>query len=162
MMRAKIAPPFLALLALCPFFAACAGQSAGSAPAFALVMDGPPLAIVGEYSGLALTGNMDRTCMAGYGSLALKAADPGREFACTAEMDDPPTEKGRVRGLLRCADGRRMLFSLRNTGPDQGVGIGRDAKDSDLLVLFYHSSAEEAGRRFPAVKEDLERARARQ
>ena len=123
-------------------------------------MDGPPLAIVGEYSGLALTGNMDRSCMVGHGTLSLRATEPGREFACTAEMDEMPTEKGRVRGLLRCADGRRMPFSLRNTGPDQGVGVGRDAKDGDLLLLFYHSSAEEAARRFPAVKEDLERARA--
>jgi hypothetical protein len=55
-----------------------------------------------------------------------------------------------------------MLFSLRNIGPDQGVGIARESEDGELLVLFYHASAEEAERRFPSVKNDIERARSGQ
>jgi hypothetical protein len=125
-------------------------------------MDGPPLVIAGEYSGRSLTGTMDRTCMAGYGTLSLYAVDTEEEFACAADVDGPPSEKGRIRGLLRCTNGENLLFSLRNTGPDQGVGIGREAEGGELLLLFYHPSAAEAERRFPAVKEDFDRARAQQ
>jgi hypothetical protein len=159
MMIAKFAPARLALMALCPLFTACAGQNHGGMPLAALAVEGPPLAVVGEYFGLALTGRMDRTCMVGYGVLSLHSAGEEQEFACKADMDAPPTEKSRVRGELRCTDGRKMLFSLRNIGPDQGVGIAREAEDGELLVLFYHSSAEEAERRFPSVKKDIERAR---
>ena len=137
---------------------ACAGKEPARAPAVALAMDGPRLALVGEYEGLSLTGSMDRTCMAGYGSMQLEAS--GAVFVCTAEIDSPPTQKGRVRGVLHCTGGRALLFSLRNIGPDQGVGVGRESPEGDLLVLFYHASPDEAARRFPAVKADILAARA--
>jgi hypothetical protein len=98
---------------------------------------------------------MDRTCMAGHGFMQLEAVDSGAAFACTAEIDSPPTQKGRVRGVLRCTDGRELFFSLRNLGPDQGVGVGRENPEGDLLILFYHASPDEAARRFPAVKADI-------
>ena len=79
----------------------------------------------------------------------------GTEFACNGNVDAPPTYKGRIRGLLQCTGGRQILFSLRNLGPDQGVGIGKETEDSGLMILFYHVSLDEAWRRFPAVKEDI-------
>lgn len=77
------------------------------------------------------------------------------EFVCEAKVDAPPTNKARIRGVLQCSGGRQMLFSLRNTGPDQGVGIGKETEDGSLMVLFYHSSMDEARRRFPAVRQDI-------
>lgn len=89
--------------------------------------------------------------------LEVPAAVPGAtEFVCKGTVDAPPTYKGRIRGLLQCTGGRQILFSLRHLGPDQGVGIGKETEDSGLMVLFYHVSLEEAWRRFPAVKEDIE------
>lgn len=150
-----------ALLLLCFSLFACAGKApAPASPAVALAVDGPRLALAGEYEGLSLTGSMDRTCMAGYGSMHLEAVDSGATFVCTAAIDTPPTQKGRVRGVLRCTDGRELLFSLRNIGPDQGVGVGRESPEGSLLILFYHASADEAARRFPAVKADILAARA--
>jgi len=153
-----------ALLLLCVSLFACAGkesvqvstQMIGPAPAVALAVDGPRLAVFGEYEGLSLTGSMDRTCMAGYGSMRLEAAKhTGVAFVCTADINSPPTQKGRVRGVLHCTDNRELLVSLRNIGPDQGVGVGRERPGGDLLILFYHVSPEEAERRFPAVKSDI-------
>ena len=145
------------LLLLCFSLFACAGKESSPAsvrePSVALAVDGPRLALAGEYEGLSFTGSMDRTCMAGYGSMQLE--DSGAAFVCTAEIDSPPTSKGRVRGVLRCTDGRELFFSLRNLGPDQGVGVGRENPGGALLILFYHASAEEAARRFPAVKAEI-------
>jgi len=125
-------------------------------PTAALAVDGPRLAVFGEYQGLPLTGSMDRAGMAGYGSMRLEAVtDSGAAFVCTADIDSPPTQKGRVRGILRCTGDRELLFTLRNIGPDQGVGIGRESSGGDLLILFYHASPDEAARRFPAVKADI-------
>jgi hypothetical protein len=150
-----------ALLTLCVFLSACAERSDGRAvPPTALAMDGPRLAVVGEYAGMSLEGDMDRTCMAGYGMLELRATEDDRDFSCAADFDEPPTEKGRVRGLLKCSGGRTVLVSLRNLGPDQGAGIGRETEEGDLMVFFYHASREEAERRFPSVKEDIALARA--
>lgn len=128
-------------------------------PAGALETDGPTLALAGEYQGMALTGEMDRTCMVGFGKVALRTKEDQPSFACEALIDDPPTEKGRVRGVLRCTDKRNILFTLRNTGPDQGVGIGRETAEGELMVLFYHPSREEAERRLPQVAADMEKAR---
>jgi len=147
-----------ALLLLCLSLFACAGKV--PAPAVALAVDGPRLALAGEYEGLRLTGSMDRTCMAGYGSMHLEAVDSGASFVCTAKIDNPPTQKGRVRGVLHCTGERELLFSLRNIGPDQGVGVGRESPEGNLLILFYHPSLDEAARRFPAVKADILAARA--
>lgn len=144
------------LLALLP--AACSGGRPQTGPPLvALALDGPQLALAGEYSGMPLEGAMDRSCMAGYGALYL--SDSGGVFVCEATIDDPPTEKGRVRGLLKCSGGRNLLFSLRNLGPDQGVGIARETEEGNLMVFFYHASLEEARRRFPSVKDDIDRAR---
>lgn len=136
----------------------CAGRDAQQPAAVALAVDGPPLALYGEYSGMRFAGSMDRACMAGYGALSFE--DEAGVFSCEAALDDLPTEKGRVRGLLRCTGERKLLFSLRNIGPDQGVGIARETEEGDLMVFFYHASAEEAKRRYPSVKDDIERARA--
>lgn len=146
-------PIFLA--ALCLALSGCAASGPGPAPAVALAVDGPPLALAGEYAGMPLRGSMDRTCMTGYGSLRLEAESGGPEFICEARIDEPPTEKGRVRGVMLCTGERRLVFSLRNIGPDQGVGVGREAPRGDLLILFYHASPDEAVRRFPAVKDDI-------
>ena len=248
-------------------------------PPTALVTDGPPLALVGEYAGMRLEGYMDRNCMAGYGGLGLRAVSPYRrgdmavpvpslpekqiatgadsatsatqglaaplalaaypakksqkageagtqvkpsptasitaasarrgkglilaaypqedtpppsdtrmpeeksnellpdeprlrtqaanaaeyessepvtiEFVCEAKVDAPPTNKARIRGIMECTGGKHLLFSLRNTGPDQGVGVGKETEDSSLMVLFYHASIEEARRRLPTVREEI-------
>lgn len=159
MIRTPSLPPCLAAL-LCMIalaLPACAGSTASRPASVALAVDGPPLALYGEYAGMRLTGILDRTCMAGYGVLALEAEQG--TLTCKADLNDPPTEKGRVRGLLRCDGGRNLLFSLRNIGPDQGVGIARETEEGDLMVFFYHASAEEAKRRYPSVKEDIDQAR---
>lgn len=77
------------------------------------------------------------------------------EFVCEAKVDAPPTDKARIRGVMECSGGRNILFSLRNIGPDQGVGVGKETQDSSLMILFYHASMEEARRRFPSVREDI-------
>ncbi len=158
--RAAFCPAFVPTL-LCLIVLAlggCAGRDARQ-PTVALAVDGPPLALYGEYAGMRFAGTMDRTCMAGYGTLALK--DEAGAFLCEAALDDPPTEKGRVRGLLRCTGERKLFFTLRNIGPDQGVGVARETEQGDLMVFFYHASAEEAKRRYPSVKEDIDRARSK-
>lgn len=149
----------LYLTLLCPVIAAtaaCADRSQRPAQV-ALAVDGPPLAIYGEYAGMQLSGSMDRGAMTGYGEFSL-ASDNG-VFSCEATLNDPPTEKARVRGMMRCTGERKLLFSLRNIGPDQGVGIARETEEGDLMVFFYHASAEEAKRRYPSVKEDIDLAR---
>jgi hypothetical protein len=83
-------------------------------------------------------------------------------FVCRAKVDHPPTEKGRIRGVLHCTGERKMLVTLRNIGPDQGVGIGKESENGDLMILFYHAALDEAWRRFPAVKADILAARERQ
>jgi hypothetical protein len=267
------------LLSGCALFASERQRPA----AVALATEGPPLALVGEYEGMRLEGFMDRNCMAGYGSIALRslgaaspdlavnlpslpnasedrpqrigkvpprskkkperkfppalsletyqqrgaqeaaqaaasdaparnaAADASKAsraqtdlsaglvldayqteepaprsprpvapsarsaasapslplgqdgaFVCRAKVDHPPTEKGRIRGVLHCTGERKMLVTLRNIGPDQGVGIGKENENGDLMILFYHAALDEAWRRFPAVKADILAARERQ
>ena len=150
------------VLALVPLLclSACGGvHSPSGVPSTALSMEGPPLAIAGEYEGMFLEGSMDRTCMSGFGSITVRGEDAkGREFLCTAEVDSPPTEKGRVRGALQCTGNRTLAFSLRNLGPDQGLGVAREPNHKNMMVFFYHVSREEAIRRLPAVKEDIARA----
>lgn len=178
--------PLLAAL----FLSACAGRDQRQVSALLLSVDGPPLAVYGEYAGMTLVGSMERTCMVGYGVLVLEQIQPGAAappprqnttddalpdierqdpphtggpaFLCEADINDPPTEKARVRGQLRCSGERTMLFSLRNTGPDQGVGVARETDEGDLMVFFYHASAEEAKRRYPSIKKDIDRARSSQ
>jgi len=141
------------ILLLCGSLCACAGKEPAPAAvsSVALAIDGPKLALFGEYEGLSFTGSMDRTSMVGFGSLRFEAGG----FVCAADIDSPPTPKGRVRGLLRCTDGKELVFTLRNIGPDQGVGIGRESPEGNMLILFYHASPDEAARRFPSVKSDI-------
>lgn len=170
-----------------PPLCGCAGRKGDGAPAVPLAVDGPPLAVYGEYGGMLLEGTLDRAGMAGYGVLELRRAAPARQevspavlagaspqapdsavskdmaeapFLCRAAIREAPTEKGRVRGLLACTGGRRLPFSLRNLGPDQGVGIAKEAAGDDLMIFFYHPSKDEAQRRFPQVAQDIRTARA--
>lgn len=151
--------PALCLLAALSLLAGCAGRGPAPVPGAALAVEGPPLALVGEYAGLGFTGSMDRTAMAGYGNIAIESRDVP-PFVCQGKIDGLPTKKGRVRGVMECTAGRLIYFSLRNLGPDQGVGIGRESPEGELLILFYHASAEEAARRFPAEKEAILKAKA--
>jgi hypothetical protein len=149
------------ILAASLAFAGCGGKQ--PAPIVALALDGPPLALVGEYAGMYLEGSLDRGVMAGKGRLFLGAVDEaGQSFECEASFNSMPTEKGRVRGFLLCGRGRKLPASLRNVGPDQGVGIARERDKGDLMIFFYHASLDEARRRFPSVKADIEQARAMQ
>ncbi len=153
-MRLELRILLLALM-LVPILGGCARVPAGNIPSVALALDGPALYVVGEYDGIALEGTMDRKLMVGIGDMALASIDPGAEFSCTATVDEPPTEKARVRGMLDCSGDKLLYFSLRNLGPDQGVGIGRTLTGGPLLMFFYHPSKEEALRRFPGIKEDM-------
>ena len=149
---------FMLLPLLC--FTACGGgQGPHVTPMVSLAMDGPPLAIAGDYAGMPLEGSMDRTCMTGVGSITIRGEKDGREFLCTAKVDAPPTEKGRVRGMLHCTGDRPMAFSLRNLGPDQGLGIAREPDSDAMMIFFYHVSREEAFRRLPGVKDDIAKIR---
>lgn len=160
----------LAGIALLAVLAGCSAKApSGPPPTVRLALDGPPLAVVGEYAGMRLAGTLERKGMAGAGRMELQSAGPVGQsaasgqrttaFTCTADLKDPPTEKARVRGVLACTGNRNFALSLRNLGPDQGVGIARESEQGDLLVLFYHVSAEEAERRFPEVKKDIQTAR---
>jgi hypothetical protein len=153
---ARAARLCLAVVLLC--LGACGGRRAPSGAGLPLALDGPPLALVGEYEGVSLEGSMDRACMVGVGAVSLRAAG-GEEFSCAATVDAPPTEKGRVRGIFLCTGERRLPFVLRNTGPDQGLGVAREPDHSGLLVFFYHVSREEALRRLPGVTADIAAAR---
>jgi hypothetical protein len=145
----------------------------------ALVLDGPALHIAGVYAGMSLEGVMDRGCMAGIGTLNLRAvnvagegtaepaAEPGKAedtaataFVCSGKVDTLPDRKARVNGTLECSSGRRMAFSLRNLGPDQGLGIARESQKGDLMVFFYHAAESEAKRRLPQILAEMETVRA--
>ncbi|MDR2668679.1 MAG: hypothetical protein LBC14_01840 [Desulfovibrio sp.] len=204
-----------------------------------LVLDGPALHIAGVYSGMRLEGVMDRGCMAGVGTLSLRAVDvvdtdkaaavaehgkaediapagktvntaekrktghkdetaaagktdkaeakdkiaatgekstghaadgaagvaetddtPAPAFACSGKLDVLPDRKARVNGILECTSGRRMAFSLRNLGPDQGLGIARESEEVGLMVFFYHAAEDEAKRRLPQILAEMENLRA--
>ncbi|MDR1488883.1 MAG: hypothetical protein LBS65_00120 [Desulfovibrio sp.] len=140
---------------------ACAAREAPP-PTVRQSLTGPSLHIAGEYAGLVISGEMDRSCMVGFGKISLRARDkeaPGAEFACQGDIDSPPIDKGRVRGTLECDSGRRFAFSMRNLGPDQGIGIGREKPEGDLLLFFYHSAQNEAERRFPEIKAEMDEIR---
>lgn len=172
-----------ALMVLCIY--GCAGRNGNGTPSVPLAVDGPPLAVYGEYMGMILEGTLDRAGMVGYGILELQSAEgqgvspavlagsppqapnsgisrdmADNSFLCRAIIKEAPTEKGRVRGLLACTGDRQLPFSLRNLGPDQGVGIAKEAAHDDLMIFFYHPSKEEAQRRFPQVAQDILAARA--
>lgn len=150
------------LLALCICLNACGGGHVPAVPTVALAVDGPPLAVVGEYGSMHLEGSMERAAMTGFGLLSLQGEEDGHEFVCRAEIDSPPTEKGRIPGVLSCTGDKKLIVSLRNLGPDQGVGIAKaPVGKKEMLIFFYHSSREEAVRRLPSVKKDIEEALAK-
>lgn len=122
------------------------------APLGGYALDGPPLFIVGEFKGRALEGSMDRPVMVGLGKMELHGTDKAQGFFCEARVNAQPTEKGRIRGVLDCTEGVVLLFTLRALGPDQGIVLGRAEAKGDTMVLFFHSSKEEAERRFPEAK----------
>jgi hypothetical protein len=143
--------PLLLLLFL--LLSGCAAPAPVALPPVP-ILSGPPLALVGRYGDLPVEGILDRTCMAGVGVLDLYSPSLA-DFACTATLDAPPNEKGRVKGLLTCSDRTSFLFTMHNLGPDQGFAVGRSPASTDLLVFFYHPSSEEAARRFPEILSDI-------
>ena len=142
------------LCAACLTLAACGGRP----PAPGFVLDGPRLFVAADYAGRPLEGAMDRACMVGIGELSLST--PDKSLDCKAIFNAEPTDKARIRGVLICDGGRTLSLTLRNLGPDQGVGIGIEQGKDDLLVLFYHPSPDEARRRLPQVRGDMQKARA--
>lgn len=148
-------------------------------------LDGPPLALVARVDDYTFEGTLERKGMVGIGELALKSLDRP-DLVCKGELHAEPGYKGRVRSAVPCSDGSMMLFSLRNLGPDQGLGIGtfglpgseefgqiddelrHKALRADsgavraplggLLVMFYHPSAEEARRRIVPIQKDMQTA----
>lgn len=147
---------FLILLLPC----ACASPRQEGASAFIYAMEGPPLAVTGKLGDLVLDGNMERGAMAGFGKLDMHTRFIDDALVCTAQFDSPPNEKNRVKGILRCENMPPMFVTIRNLGPDQGVGIGRSENEAEdrLLVFFYHPSREEAERRLPEVVSDIQKA----
>ncbi len=168
----------LAVLALLAALAGCsAPQKIMPVPLYAL--DGPPLAIIAEYGGEHYEGSMTRTALVGSGSFELFGTFSGQ--TCQGDVDSPPNDRGRIHAALKCSDGRIMLLSLRNIGPDQGVGVGRFVKpeefkerqekqaggeknsplpvveeDGNFMTVFYHPWLEEARRRFPELRREME------
>ena len=139
---------------------ACATSRQEGASAFIYSMEGPPLAVVGKLGDLVLDGSMERGAMAGFGKLDIHTRFIDDALVCTAQFDSPPNEKNRVKGILRCENMPPMFVTIRNLGPDQGVGIGRseNAAEDRLLIFFYHPSHEEAERRLPEVINDIQKA----
>ena len=154
--------PLVSLLSLLCLSACGGGHGPATVPTVALALEGPPLAVIGDYAGFSLEGTLERSGMSGYGTLVVRGDVDGREFFCEAKLDAPPTEKGRVLGVFMCTGDTPMALSLRNLGPDQGVGIAKAATDDNqMMIFFYHASREEALRRFPAVKKDIDEARSK-
>ena len=152
-LRRVLALAALLALALMAGLGGCASKNASSGVAYSL--NGPRLAIAGEFAQIGLSGEMDRTCMVGIGKIEIESTVPDFPFYCAGSLSVPPTEKGRIRGILDCSEGMVMLFTLRNLGPDQGVGIARPVEDTGTMIFFYHASAEEARRRLPEVLNDM-------
>lgn len=174
-MRAKRMVPFhplpavLLLTLILSVGSGCAGRgSADDNPerAFnptvnmgAYALEGPDLAVIADLAGTRLEGTAQRNLMVGKGTMKLYAKDAENKLMCESEVKAQPTPKGRIRGVLDCTDGTIILFTLRNLGPDQGIGIGTSHEGNQDLTLFYHSSADEADRRFPQILEDFTQLR---
>lgn len=123
----------------------------------AYALEGPDLAVIGDLAGVSLRGSMQRKGMIGMGKLKLYAEN--NAFICESVIKSPPTAKGRIRGILDCSDGTVVLFTLRNLGPDQGLGIGTSHRENKDLTIFYHPSEDEAARRFPEILNDFTKLR---
>lgn len=145
------------------FAAALAGCAAPSGvPGPRLALEGPPLFIAVSGGG-SRYGAMDRGCLAGVGGIILQ--DPQRGVTCEGTMDAPASSKGRLYAELACSDGGTVVLGLRNTGPDQGVGVGRvmraDGEREERISLFYHPCEDEARRRLVRVEADMAEAERR-
>ena len=147
---------FIVMLSACGL-ASCAGTA--HTPTIAYALEGPALFMRGEYDGRPVKGTLDRATMVGVGSIRFELGDEPDILVCEGDLNTPPAENGRVRGVAKCENGQALLFTLRNLGPDQGVGIGRIADEDKPVIIFFHASDEEAARRFPAVLEDIHKAR---
>jgi hypothetical protein len=130
MFRYSVAAFFLLLCS------ACSSNPQARLGSFAL--DGPPLALAGcklnavaekgRALPLALEGSMERSCMVGVGKIELR--DTERGLLCTGAINSAPSEKGRIRAVLRCENSLFLMLTLSNKGPDQGVGLARFVRDA--------------------------------
>ena len=144
--------PFL----LCIALAGCGSQSP---PSIRLVLDGPPLHIAMRSESAVWAGQMDRGCMAGFGSITVREENG---TVCQGNMDHPANDKGRLYADLSCANGSSMTLIIRNLGPDQGMGLGRISRDAvagEQTTLFYHPSYDEAKRRLEQIRAEIATAR---
>lgn len=157
------------LLALCMALGACGGER--PAPSVRLILDGPPLAIAAVRGETPMRGLMERSCMAGVGDMRLTI--PG-ETECSGSLDHPGNAKGRLYIRLDCLDGSAVILAMRNLGPDQGMGVGKqatptapdgadtpeapDTRGEDRIVMFYHPSANEARRRLTRIRSEIDEA----
>ena len=148
--------PALVIGLFASLLASCAG-SGHSTIAYAL--DGPALFMRGEYDNTPVKGTLDRSIMVGVGSIRFELGESPDILVCEGTLNTPPSENGRVRGVAPCENGQVLLFTLRNLGPDQGVGIGRITDKDNPVIVFFHASDEEAARRFPEVLQDIHKAR---
>ena len=155
-----ILPPKTLPAIIVGLFASLLASCAGSGhPTIAYALDGPALFIRGEYDNKPVKGTLDRSIMVGVGNIRFELGESPDILVCEGTLNTPPSENGRVRGVAPCDNGQALLFTLRNLGPDQGIGIGRiEDKDSPVIV-FFHASDEEAARRFPEVLQDIHKAR---
>lgn len=147
--KAALAAPFAALLLM----GGCTGTST---PTVRLAMDGPPLLIAVQSGARAMSGAMDRSCMAGVGDILLY--DRHANISCQGYMDRPANDKGRIYADLTCSDGDAVTFVMRNLGPDQGMGIGTFKDKGEQMVMFYHPCEDEAFRRLGQLRADIDAA----
>lgn len=124
-----------------------------SAPSVLLALDGPPLFVAAKSETRAMSGVMDRSCMAGVGGLILHDRPSG--VSCQGNMDHPADNKGRMHTDLACSDGTAFTLVMRNLGPDQGMGVGKFAEGGEIITLFYHPCEGEAARRLEALMRDI-------
>lgn len=144
---------------LLPFALILAGCASSQGSSIRLALDGPPLAVVmqseGQTEHSVWNGLMDRGCMAGAGTIALRGTDG---VTCQGDMDHPANEKGRLYADLACDNGKTMVVVFRNLGPDQGMGVARldpDNEDGEQATLFFHPSREEAERRLGEIRAEV-------
>ena len=146
----------MARLALLLTFAlGLAGCGGPHTPSIRLALDGPPLSVVMRGETGVWYGIMERSCMAGVGTITLRDADG---VTCRGDMDHPANDKGRLYADLACTDGDAVALVFRNLGPDQGMGLGRfnpEQEEGEKTTFFYHPSRAEAERRLEEVRAEI-------
>ena len=136
---------------------ACSGKGKSGAVGFAT--DGPDLFVVGEYQNMPLEGSIERKALIGIGKIQITSTNNEDKFSCKGKFNSPPQTNLRIRGVLVCEGRQPLGVTMRPLGPDQGLGIAREEANDDLLIFFFHPSKEEATRRFPQIKEQINSAR---